>query len=249
MLYSLLYITSHYKYNTFSMERTTADMDIVYVVRPGDDNEALRYSLRSLQNIPHGKVIIAGYVPRWIRNVAYYSREQDRSSDQENSNLNLWGAVQYEGLSKDFIFMNDDFFFMEAMTDIPTLHQGSLDARIAAYERGNRMNQAYSLITTRRQLVQAGLARSRLLSYELHMPMVMNRMKAMAMFRYWTEPLHAMRPRTVYGNLFAIRGEETKDAKGTTQPVHGFISTTTGFRGPAATRIRAQFTTSSEYEG
>lgn len=224
-------------------------MDIVYVVRPGDDNEALRYSLRSLTNIPHGRVIIAGYVPKWVRNVYFAERDQSKASDQENSNANLFLALNMPGLSADVVIMNDDFFFMESMDSIPVLHQGSLDARIKAYETGNRMQQAYSLITTRKQLIWAGLDKDRLLSYELHMPMVMNRKKAEAMFHYWNQPLYAMRPRTVYGNLFQIGGEDTQDAKGATQPVKGFISTTTGFRGPAATGIRAQFATPSEYEG
>lgn len=238
------------------MERTMPPMDVVYVVRHGDDNEALRYSLRSLQNIPHGKIIIAGYIPRWVRNVHFAERDQSQSSDQENSNANLFLAVNMPNISEDIIFMNDDFFFMEAMTEIPVLHQGSLETRIKAYETNNRMQQAYSLITSRRKLIQAGFLRERLLSYELHMPMVMNVRKAQAMFRYWDAgmpghqiPFYAMRPRTVYGNLFAIGGEETNDAKGATQPVHGFISTITGFRGPAAAGIRAQFATPSKYEG
>lgn len=236
------------------MERATPK-DIVYVVRPGDDNEALRYSLRSLTNIPHGKVIIAGYVPKWVRNVHYAERDQSQSSDQQNSGANLLLALKMPELSDDVIFMNDDFFIMEPMTDIPAFHQGSLDARIAAYETGNRMSQAYSLITTRRMLVHAGLARDTLLSYELHMPMPMNRHKALAMFHHWgngypgaVTALYAMRPRTVYGNLFINEGIETKDAKGATQPVNGFISTLTGFSGPTAAGIRSEFATPSEYE-
>jgi hypothetical protein len=230
-------------------DKTLRNMDVVYVVREGEDNESLRYSLRSVaENLPHNRVVIAGYVPRWLRHFNYVLRNQQDKPDQENSNANLLAALQLPWLSDDFIFMNDDFFITEPMTSIPTLHQGSLDARIAAYETGNRMHQAYSLITTRRALVATGLARDKLLSYELHMPMVMNRKKALAMFEYWDQPLFSLRPRTMYGNLFAIGGKETKDAKGVTQPIEGFISTSSGFDGPAATGIKLKFATRCRYE-
>ncbi|MFF3129757.1 hypothetical protein ACFVRD_48125 [Streptomyces sp. NPDC057908] len=40
--------------------------DIVYVVRPWNQNEQLRYSLRTLANLPHRRVWIAGYCPTWV---------------------------------------------------------------------------------------------------------------------------------------------------------------------------------------
>ena len=62
------------------------EMDIVYVVRPGDENEALRYSLRSLANIPHRTVWIAGYRPKWCYGIVYVPRDQADQPDPTHSN-------------------------------------------------------------------------------------------------------------------------------------------------------------------
>ena len=35
-------------------------MDLVYLVRPGEQNEELRWSLRSLVNLPHERVFEVG---------------------------------------------------------------------------------------------------------------------------------------------------------------------------------------------
>lgn len=43
-------------------------MDILYLCRPGENLE-LRYSLRSLRNVPHGRVWIFGDCPDWVTNV------------------------------------------------------------------------------------------------------------------------------------------------------------------------------------
>ena len=44
-------------------------MDAVYYVRPGDRNDELRYSLRSLANLPHDRVWIVGHTPPWVTGI------------------------------------------------------------------------------------------------------------------------------------------------------------------------------------
>ena len=51
-------------------------MDIVYVVGENERNESLKYSLRSLKNIPHDDVYIIGHKPAWVKNVKYVNRIQ-----------------------------------------------------------------------------------------------------------------------------------------------------------------------------
>ena len=40
--------------------------DIVYFVKPSEDNDELKYSLRSLKNLNHGQVYLVGYRPSWV---------------------------------------------------------------------------------------------------------------------------------------------------------------------------------------
>ena len=134
-------------------------MDIVFVVRPGESNEVLRYSLRSLVNLPHRQVYISGYCPSWVKNVIYIATDQEGNDDLDNSNHNLICAAIREDLSDNFILMNDDFFIMAPADVVPPMHQGSLDGTIERYKTGNRFGQAYSLIKTRQWLFEARVGR------------------------------------------------------------------------------------------
>lgn len=228
------------------------NMDVVYVVRPGDDNEDLRYSLRSLANLPHRHVFIVGHCPEWVAGVRKFETDQANRPDQENSNNNLRIAADSPFLSDNFIFMNDDFMIMQPVTKAPVLHQGSLDERIEAYKSNNRMHQAFSLIATRTELRRL-IPTAPLLSYELHMPMTFNRAKVQQMFKLWAttgRPLFSLRPRTFYGNLYQIEGELTQDAKTTSrQESSQYISTVSNTGDSDCWRyIRERFTSPSHYE-
>ena len=228
----------------------TTLLDVVYVVRPGTNNESLRYSLRSLVNMPHGNVYISGGQPEWLHGTRGVVKDVGDMElpDQEDSNLNLYLAAGVPEVSENFIFMNDDFFIMEPITELDDFHQGSLDAKIASYRTDNRFHQAYSLITTKRELIKRGLGPD-LLSYELHLPMVFNKAKLMGMFNSWQEPLFALRPRTMYGNLYNLKGVNTSDAKDSTNPEAKFLSSGTDFDiSLAGERVRARFPRPGAYE-
>jgi hypothetical protein len=233
---------------TDGRDRSPRTLDVVYVVRKRESNESLRYSLRSLNNLPHNKVYISGYCPSWVKNVIPLNVNQDNRDDLENSNYNLIYAACQNDLSDKFVLMNDDFYIMEPCEVISPMHQGNLDERIAQYETGNRFGQAYSLIKTRTWLWQQGLAA--LLSYELHMPIVYNKHQLIKMFTLTDLPLFAIRPRTMYSNLYKLGGELTKDAKEPINPEGRFISV--GYNTKPSSRnwkfIQSQFSRPSPYE-
>lgn len=226
-----------------------APLDVVYVVRAEEQNEDLRYSLRALAtNLPHAKVYIAGYCPTWLKGVIPVPRNQEGQSNQENSNLNLLEACKHPDLADDFIFMNDDFYVMEPTLEVPAMHQGDLDDIITRYKSNNRMGQAYSLIATRTELRRI-IPSSTLYSYELHMPMVMNKQKVLTMFEEWRRPVMSLRPRTMYGNLYQIEGAETQDVKTTSRQEGPYISTVYGETDDDAHQlIRERYNTPSQYE-
>lgn len=228
----------------------TNSTDVVYVVKPGDDNESLRYSLRSLANIPHGKVIISGYKPFWVKNVIAIYKDQEDIPDQQNSNENLLlAADMIPDLSDDFLFMNDDFFITQPTDTIPVMHQGDLDAVIQRYKTGNRYHQAYSLVTTKRELIAHNIG-PELLSYELHMPMMFNRKLLVDMIKGFGQPLFALRPRTCYGNMYKLKGVYQDDAKDiTNQEASRFVSTGADFDiSRAGELVRARYPNAGPYE-
>lgn len=215
-------------------------MDIVYVVREGD-NEELRYSLRSLSNLPHNKVFISGYKPDWVRNVTYIHRDQSNQPDLQNSNMNLLAACLQEDLSEEFYLFNDDMYIMEPVDEVPLYHQGPLDDTIQRYKQGNRFLQAYSLIKTKS-------VRDNPLSFELHIPMPMKRSKVLELYKSYPYPLYTLRIRTLYGNTQLNKGQYT-DGKNSTNKEDKFISTGDDFAtSPTGQHIRQQFIARSIYE-
>lgn len=224
-------------------------MDIVYPVGPGR-HEELRYSLRSLENIPHDKVWLVGDPPAWSQQTNNLRRDQSNLPPQSNSNANLFYAALQDDLSDDFIFMNTDFFIMQPTETVPNMHMGSLDDLIQRYETGNRFHQAYSLITTRNWLLKHGYGPD-LLSYELHMPMVFNKHKVVQLIRDFTktQALFTLRPRTCYGNAYNLNGEMVNDAKNSSDTEACFISGTDfGADDRAAKLVRQRFTNPGPYE-
>lgn len=212
-------------------------VDVVYIVRRGDNNEELRYSLRSLVNIPHDRVIIAGYTPSWVTNVLSIETEQ-LGRKTPNALGNLKAALAYKGLSDEFILMNDDFYILEPLESIPVLHRGPLDDVIEYYRR-EHPNGSYCKGMTDTREFQYQLGLTNLLSYELHVPFVFNK----RMLSYILELAGRMRPdiyrlhyRTLYGNLYCIGGQQIDDVKIYDRYVRGDI------RGAFASSKDATFT-------
>ena len=241
-------------------------MDIVYLIKadPENDSEELRYSLRSLQNIPHNKVFIVGEKPDWATNVEYIPVPQIKTKIQ-NWRMNLVAAVNSELVSDDFIMMNDDFFITKQMSEIPNMHFGNMEDIIKTYNKRypegsdyiSRMTKLYELLKDR------GYAEP--ISYELHTPMVLNKHKVQQLYGdVEHKPLYQFR--TYYGNHFNVGGYQANDVKIFVDPVHNdpaynhnpdqylssqaLLSTTGGSfkRGLPGDFIRKSFTEKSPYE-
>lgn len=99
--------------------------DVVYINRPGDENEELRYSLRSLKNLPHDRVFIVGYSPVWVRGCESIAVDPQRSK-HASAESNLIAACSSLEVSDPFYVFNDDFYVMQEMETIPVLHEGPL---------------------------------------------------------------------------------------------------------------------------
>lgn len=174
--------------------------DIIYVVRSGERNTPLRFSLRSLANIPHRRVIVAGYCPTWVRNV---ERVPVRRTTNKFDSIekNLRAAIAIDDLTDRVIYFNDDFFVMQPIDEMPVLNGGPS----RSYSPRDEMRWRYK--KTLRLLGDS----SDLLRYDgTHVPLplvvdeirsVFDRMPPGILWRTW------------YGNVAHLGGETTHDVK------------------------------------
>src|SRR5690606_33337736 len=107
-------------------------MDAVYFVRPGRHHEELRYSLRSLTNLPHDNVHIIGHIPEWVTGVIAHPRERPETK-YATTTAHMRYACETPTISDPFILMNDDFFIVKKVRKLNTYHRGPVRDVIADY--------------------------------------------------------------------------------------------------------------------
>lgn len=188
---------------------TATAPDAVYIVRHGERNDELRHSLRSLANVPHGRVWIAGYAPTWAAVGAIPVR---RHFDKyASARANLRAAAEHPDVSDPFVLLNDDFFVMAPHPDgLPMLHNGRLarairdrPTRASLYTRG--------MVATLDFLQSLGIREPR--SYSLHVPMLVGKRELLDVLDMRPRHMPAFHVRTVYGNVHGVGGRFAHDVK------------------------------------
>ena len=149
-------------------------MDIVYINKPGDDNEELRHSLRSLSNLPHDSVWIAGHCPDWVRGVGRLELEP-LPDKWENINASTRAVCSDDRISDDFILFNDDHFVVAPVDKLPVWHLGRLSRLIALLEGRGLQDNSWldGLRATAAQMAAWGYKNP--MAYEAHIPLAFNR--------------------------------------------------------------------------
>jgi len=198
-------------------------MDLVYVIGTGsrwDDNE-LKYSLRSVEkhgtNV--GKVIIVGYLPEWIQKTQVIHIPESFDFYKERNIMEcIRLACKNTKVSKDFLYMNDDFFFNLDFdcAQFPTyVRPYDLHEYVWGAERTkNRWNKYTRIIEqTHNALLSRGLP---ILTYDLHVPMPINKKKYLeAVHQFdWNCPKRlGYTYRSIYGNYWQIPATIHSDVK------------------------------------
>lgn len=179
-------------------------MDYVYICRQGE-NEELRYSLRSLvKNAPDGRVWIVGNKPSWY--AGDFLAVKDVAGKFENIRTALLAIANHDEISEDFILMNDDFFIINKINNIPTIHGGLLADKIEEYEKMNGSPQYLQILSdAHKYLINHGIKNP--LDYDIHVPMIMNRKNLKRIAK------KTLAPRSVYGNMYSIGGDRCEDVK------------------------------------
>jgi hypothetical protein len=201
-------------------------LDVVYPLKVQPNNEELRYSLRSLVNLPHRKVWFIGHKPRWTRRAQYVPNVQE-GTKYDNARGNILAACREPGLTDDFVLMHDDFFIMRPIASVPVYHRGSLQE---ALDRWAIKGKYWQKMKATLELLQAeGVANP--LFYEMHTPCVFNKQRLLEIAERFPGTDYMIR--TVYQNLNGGGGEEIPDVKlfkiGETIPDREFLSTSDAF--------------------
>lgn len=186
--------------------------DIVYFCKDSPKNEELRYSLRSVEkNFPHEKIWIYGGKPDYIIPDKYVPMVQCQVTKWANVKMLLLSACENDNITEDFYLFNDDFFVMHPVEQVlPPFYDGTLAERIIEIE--NRSNYTATSYTRQlRQLLSLLISLNcGRLNYAVHMPMLINRKKALDVLNEFPEtPMF----RALYGNYYNLGGEERKDTK------------------------------------
>lgn len=182
----------------------TTKPDIVIPYKRNRSNE-LVYALRSLKNLPHGKVFVIGDNPNLNVNHIPYRQGFDIAKNTL-SILNL--AVDTPEISDDFIWMADDMYIMQSIRKIPTLHRGSYDDLIEKYAARHHNFYVQRMIKTNKILKELGVKSP--LCYELHIPVTINKKKWLRVSEHITQDLNKL---SMYANLNNLGGTKTKDVK------------------------------------
>jgi len=220
-------------------------MDIVYLCRRGEHNPELRHSLRSLRNLPHDRVWIAGFKPSWV--CAGHIVAPRMHSPWEQTTANLKAAAEHPEVSERFLLFNDDFFVMRPLAEMPVLHRGP----VGEPSKGMTSYTA-QLHTLAAWLRQQG--HTHVLSYELHVPMAMTKTGVLEVMGLGA-PYQAMirHKRSLFGNHFDVGGTLMRDCKIRDKKApldRMFLSTSDAsfLRWPVGEHIRAAFPDPSPYE-
>ena len=183
--------------------------DVVYVLREtSNDNAELRWSLRSLQNLPHRQVWIVGHKPSWVRNVEHIPRAQDGRSKYEVQRRHLAKACQNKELSDVFYLFNDDFFVVGRVPSVPVMHRGPM---LAAHPVTGKSRWLSGIRETAMLLRNWGYENP--LSYELHVPLPVVKQAMGDVLRRIPTVRHGVQMRSAYGNVADIGGVVSDDVK------------------------------------
>ena len=228
----------------------TDDLDVVYLVKQEGSNEELRYSLRTLKNLPHRKVWIFGDIPEWCQNIEARPMKQHGRSKWEKSNDSFIEACKEEELSENFILMNDDFFIMKPVGELDYFFCGTLAQRIRTLV-GKYGTSSYSqMLRHTVDLLEANGKPT--LNYALHLPMIFNKEKVLKLKEQFPDEVIN---RALYGNWYETGGKNRADCKiyqtyARPNPKIDFLSTTAGsfYGGLVGKSIKERFDIKSEYE-
>jgi len=179
-------------------------LDVVYICKNGN-NEELRYSIRSIvANLNFENIWVIGGKPDWYS--GNHIDVPQQKGKYKNARANLYAACNSELISESFILMNDDFYVINKVSDIPYMHGGLLKNKVSSYMALSG-NTSYVAMLNKTLNNLSKRFKKDILDYELHVPMVMEKTKLKSVLEYtdfW---------RSRYGNTYNVGGIQMTDVK------------------------------------
>lgn len=186
-------------------------IDIVYFVKDGDENEELKYSLRSLKNfLPNEdkRVIFYGGCPKDLKPDLHIKVWQHSGSKYGNVHSMYEELAQNLRIKKEFYMFNDDFFVMKKINEWKPQHNGSLEDYINRVEKTS-FPSSYTMRLRRTWGIMRDKGET-LKNFELHIPMKYNRIQLREILKEY-KGMNGVRSQ--YGNRFYHESEDRKDVK------------------------------------
>ena len=224
-------------------------MEVVYPYKAVPGDWALRYSLRSLANLEHSRVIVSGDMPRTLSCGGFVHHRVPKCPDRwRSSRDNIEAAARDVVQGEKFVVMNDDIFLLGPW-DFRHENRGTiadyLGSGSSKGEYRQRVEDTFDILR--------GLGVAEPLFYGLHTPTVYERAKLLDLVADLRGKTYLLR--TVYHNLFpspSVRAKDVKIRQWTGQEAEGLsvLSITDGLaRDPRFTAwMHARFPDACRYE-
>ena len=189
-----------------AQQKQDAPIDIVYVLGKGSpwNNNEIRFSVRSIFRHLTGfrKIWIIGENPGCFSDdVVFIQHPDEIGPHNADGNIirKVLRACQEKDLTKNFLFINDDHFFIKPniASQFPNLHKGDMNTFTEKYWKLNPWRKR--LLRTRDVLNSKNLP---CLHFDLHTPIIFNKAKfpqIMAQFDYHNDVGYTMK--SLYGNM------------------------------------------------
>lgn len=179
-------------------------IDVVYVIGNGSinsDNE-LRYSLRALEKHCTGwrNIYVIGNKVGFLRNVIFHEFKEGNVKG-----LNILSKIKYAcelpDLSEDFLFINDDHFFLKDIdiTEIPYYYDNKY--------MGNIIETRSNIDNYRRMIEDTARLFSDFVYFDVHKPIIYNKSKFLQMCQKYefNKHMHGLLIKSVYCNHFKVK--------------------------------------------
>lgn len=185
--------------------------DVVYILKNNMESDEIIYSLRSVEkNFPYRKIWFVGGCPGNIAPDVWMNFIQQGDTKWQKATSAIAAACKNDEITEDFWLFNDDFFVMKRIRVLKPMIRGTLKQRCKDIEEPrNGIQTPYSRMLRRTQHVLKINGYPQL-DYALHVPMLINRKKALEVLEAFPNcPMF----RSLYGNYCGIEAEKVADVK------------------------------------
>lgn len=186
-------------------------MKVVYPYKKNMSTELL-WSVASLKNVEHDGIVIVGDKPEFdlgqdYKYIFHGSGEYSSSPHHDQAVKYLLACAEVD--DDELLLMNDDFFILSPWQP-ENYNRGILADQVAARRVGSYRD---ALINTENFLLHSGLTT---FSYELHTPMLVNRLELQTAIDEIMPHMHGKRAiltRSYYGNRWGLKTAPMDDVK------------------------------------